>query len=58
VGPDQPASDGAQLMIDRKIGALPVVEDGHLIGIVTETDLVRAFVAMSAPHARRRSEAD
>lgn len=58
VGPDQPARDGAQLMIDRKIGALPVVEDGHLIGIVTETDLVRAFVAMSAPHARRRNEAD
>jgi acetoin utilization protein AcuB len=58
VGPDQPAHDGAQLMIDRKIGALPVVEDGCLIGIVTETDLVRAFVAMSAPRSRQRGEAD
>ncbi|HEY7205286.1 MAG TPA: CBS domain-containing protein [Methylomirabilota bacterium] len=52
VGPDQPASDGAQLMLDRKIGALPVVEAGHLVGIVTETDIVRAFVTMTAPHRR------
>ncbi len=47
IGPDRSAHDGAQLMLDHKIGALPVVEDGHLIGIITETDIVRAFIAMT-----------
>ena len=31
-------------MLDNKIGALPVVDRGHLVGIITETDLLRAFV--------------
>ncbi|HEY7653201.1 MAG TPA: CBS domain-containing protein [Methylomirabilota bacterium] len=49
IGPDRPARDGAQLMLDHKIGALPVVEDGHLVGIITETDIVRAFVRTTTP---------
>ena len=49
VGPDRPARDGARLMLDHKIGALPVLDDGHLIGIVTETDIVRAFLRMTVP---------
>ena len=35
-------------MLDHKIGALPVLDDGRLIGIVTETDLLRAFVKVGA----------
>jgi CBS domain-containing protein len=31
-------------MLEHKIGALPVTDAGHLIGIVTETDMLRAFV--------------
>ena len=34
--------DSAQLMIDSNIGALAVVDDGNLIGIITERDLVAA----------------
>ena len=49
IGPDRSARDGAQLMLEHRIGALPVVDDGHLIGIFTETDVVRAFVDMTAP---------
>jgi acetoin utilization protein AcuB len=49
IGPDRPAREGAQLMLDHKIGALPVLDDGHLIGIITETDIVRAFVRTTAP---------
>jgi acetoin utilization protein AcuB len=54
VGPDRPARDGAQLMLERKIGALPVLDDGHLVGIITETDIVRAFMTMTAPLSRPR----
>lgn len=49
VGPDRPARDAAQLMLDHTIGALPVLDGGHLVGIITETDIVRAFVRMTAP---------
>ena len=44
VGPDRDAADAARLMLDHKIGALPVTDAGRLIGIVTETDMLRAFV--------------
>jgi acetoin utilization protein AcuB len=54
VGPDRPACHGAQLMLDYKIGALPVLDEGLLIGIVTESDIVRAFVRMTAPAASGR----
>jgi CBS domain-containing protein/nucleotide-binding universal stress UspA family protein len=44
VGPDDDARDAGQLMLDHTIGALPVLDGGRLIGIITETDLLRAFV--------------
>ncbi len=49
IGPDHDAGDAANIMLDRKIGALPIVVDGRPIGILTETDLVRAF----AQHVER-----
>jgi CBS domain-containing protein len=39
--PDTPVHEAARLMIERKIGCLPVVDGEKLVGIVTETDLVR-----------------
>jgi CBS domain-containing protein len=48
VDPDRPAAEAARLMIDHKIGALPVVEGGRLVGIVTESDFVRAVAGL--PH--------
>jgi len=44
VSPDRDSRDVAVLMLDHKIGALPVVDGGRLVGIITETDLLRAFV--------------
>jgi len=44
VGPDRDVREAAWIMLDHKIGALPVRESGRLVGIVTETDLLRAFV--------------
>lgn len=44
VDPDRDAQEAARLLIAEKIGALPVVERERLVGIVTETDFLRAFV--------------
>jgi acetoin utilization protein AcuB len=38
------ARAAAQLMLYHKIGALPVVDGAALVGIITETDLLHAFV--------------
>jgi CBS domain-containing protein len=54
VGPDRPVRDAGQLMLEHKIGDVPVLDEGRLIGIVTETDFVRAFVRMTAPVTSRR----
>ncbi|MCI0651414.1 MAG: CBS domain-containing protein [Planctomycetes bacterium] len=34
-------------MIDAKVGAMPVLNRGHLVGIISETDLLRAMTAIS-----------
>ncbi len=44
--PDTPIEDAASVMRDRKIGALPVVRDGYLVGLVTESDIFRAFISV------------
>ena len=31
-------------MADNKIGGLPVLRDGHVVGIITETDLFKIFL--------------
>ena len=36
----------ARLLFDQRIGCLPVVEDGRLVGILTQTDAVAALVAV------------
>jgi CBS domain-containing protein len=41
VGPQRPVADAARLMLKHKIGALPVVDAGRLVGIVTESDMLR-----------------
>ncbi|MGE5215937.1 MAG: CBS domain-containing protein [Chloroflexota bacterium] len=41
VAPDTPIKDTAQLMADKKIGCVPVVSEGALVGLVTTTDILR-----------------
>ena len=43
VDPDRQLAEAACIMVDHKIGALPVVDGGRLVGIVTESDFVRAM---------------
>jgi acetoin utilization protein AcuB len=48
-GPLAPIEEAARLMVDEKVGALPVTDGGALVGIVTETDVLELFVkAMGA----------
>jgi len=43
---DTPVEDAARIMTDHKIGSLPVVRDGQLVGIITETDLFKLFLEL------------
>lgn len=45
VAPDAKIEEAAQIMIDKKVGALPVVRDKNkLVGLITETDVLQFFV--------------
>jgi CBS domain-containing protein len=41
VTPDTPIRDAARLMADKKIGCVPVIRDGALVGLVTTTNVLR-----------------
>ena len=43
VRPGLPLEEAAQVMIDHRIGCLPVVEDNKLVGIISDTDIFRVF---------------
>jgi acetoin utilization protein AcuB len=51
--PDTFVEDAARLMVENKVGGLPVVdEDNHVVGVITETDVFRAFIELyRAGHA-------
>ncbi|MDI6888144.1 MAG: CBS domain-containing protein [Methanocellales archaeon] len=40
---DVDLGDAAKLMMDKKVGSLPVIDDGFLMGILTERDILRAL---------------
>jgi acetoin utilization protein AcuB len=43
---DTPIEDAAHLMLEHKIGCLPVLRDDKLIGIITEIDIFRTFMEL------------
>jgi CBS domain-containing protein len=43
IDPKKNVNEAAREMLARNVGALPVIEDARLIGLVTEFDLVKAF---------------
>jgi len=49
VDPKASVRDAARMMVDEGIGALPVVEAGELIGLVTEGDLIMGDVRLQFP---------
>ena len=48
VEPGTELSEAARIMADDKLGSLPVVERGRIVGIVTETDVLRRIVGRDA----------
>jgi CBS domain-containing protein len=44
ISPDAPIGEAARRMMQHKVGGLPVVENGELVGIITETDLCRLLI--------------
>ena len=44
VSEDTPIEEAARIMADNKIGGVPVMRDGHVVGIITETDLFKIFL--------------
>jgi acetoin utilization protein AcuB len=46
IEPDRTVERAARTLADYKIGALPVIEEGIVVGILTEVDLLRSFQEM------------
>ena len=46
IGPTESVAEAARLMRNHKIGGLPVIDNGQLVGIVTETDLLDFLIRM------------
>lgn len=47
VSPDTPLEEAARLMVEHRVGGLPVVDPQHrVVGVITETDIFKAFVEM------------
>lgn len=46
VGPEDDVELAAQLIYKHKIGGMPVVDNGQLVGIITATDILRTFIDM------------
>ena len=44
IAPSLPLAEAARILRDRKFGCLPVVDHGELVGVLTEHDILRAFL--------------
>ncbi len=51
IGPDAGLGDAARLMDELEVGALPVMEDDRLVGILTDRDIVVRHVAVAGAEA-------
>jgi CBS domain-containing protein len=45
VTPDQPVEEAMALMTERRVRHLPVIENGHVRGLVSIGDLVKAIIS-------------
>lgn len=55
VTPATGLTEAAKLMLNHKIGGLPVVEDNELVGMITESDIFRAYVHLAETEVSREA---
>jgi CBS domain-containing protein len=55
INPGTTAQEAAAIMIKNKFGALPVAKNGRLLGILTETDLLRTIATMPEKPTRKKT---
>jgi acetoin utilization protein AcuB len=53
IGPTRDSREAARIMTQHQIGALPVLDGGRLVGIVTETDILRVYAESEVASAPR-----
>jgi acetoin utilization protein AcuB len=46
VAENTPIEEAARIMADNKIGGLPVIRNGQVVGLITETDLFKIFLEL------------
>jgi acetoin utilization protein AcuB len=46
ISEDTPLEEAARIMADNKIGGLPIVRNGDVVGMITETDLFKVFLEL------------
>ena len=51
VDADQPVLEAIQIMADRRVGALPVMRAGELVGVVSERDYARKVILLGRSSA-------
>ncbi|HEY46119.1 MAG: hypothetical protein AMJ88_11535 [Anaerolineae bacterium SM23_ 63] len=44
VDQNAPLEEAARVMVEKQIGCLPVIDEGSLVGMITETDIFETFV--------------
>lgn len=56
ISPQASIREAAQVMLEHKIGGLPVMEGEQLVGVITESDIFRVLAQEPEPHALDRIE--
>jgi len=44
IHPEMALEDAARILLDKRVGGLPIVKNGTLVGVITVTDILSAFI--------------
>jgi acetoin utilization protein AcuB len=44
IHPEMALEDAARILLDKRVGGLPIVKNGMLVGVITVTDILSAFI--------------
>ncbi len=58
VTPDTTLEEAAQILLEQKMGGLPVLDAGKLVGIITTTDILKAFLDVMGVYAKGAARID